>query len=201
MGPKDAQHLIAAELRKFDFRGSAGSYSLPLAPGVSGFLGATCTTGKGEPVTVWLVVGVRHDAVYTRGLVLGGYATSETNPTLAVAMKDLAVGKSVGEYCLTGSPDADQAELRRLVHDVTEYAIPFYSRFATIAGAIEALANGEVIGLQNSEVFVPVALLEQGESQEAVTRAIATLATMDTKRGTGRQYAVFAERVMKAVTQ
>jgi hypothetical protein len=112
MDKRHVQTLIAAELRRLGFQGAGGSYSLKLGKGVAGFLGATCTGRPGQPVSVWVVVGVRHEVVYGRGVSLGGYAESETNLTLAVAMEELASGNSIGEYRFTGTEESDQAELR-----------------------------------------------------------------------------------------
>jgi hypothetical protein len=201
MDVKQAKRMISAELRKHKFRGSNTVYSLPLSEGVSGFLGVTCTGRRGEPISVWIVVGVRHEAIHGRGVSLGAYPASDTNPTLVVPMRNLGAGDRIGEYQLTGSQDSDQAELRQIVHDVSKYATAFYSRFATIGGAMEAIATQEVKGLLNSECFVPVALLELGESREAVAHARAALAKMDARRGTGEQYAIFVERLVGVATQ
>ena len=196
MNAKSVQTMIAEALKGIGFQGSGGSYMVAVGTGVAGFLGVTCTKQHDGVVSAWIVIGIRHEAINARGAVLGCYADSNAQPSIAVAMKYLRSDESCGEYHFTGSKDSDQSEIERLLRDVSELAAAFYAEFSTIDKALTAISETRIRGLQNIEVFAPLAMLVKGRTADAVSMARTTLAGMDTRRGTGKQYATFVERLV-----
>lgn len=183
-------------LAQFGFRKRGAVLERPIVYSTSGFLGLTPRILDDGGVKVFVVAGVRHRAVYEKGVELGAYPESKTNPTLSVPLEYLRSDGQSGEYRFDGSAFGDAEETKRLVDDVGRWIIPFYEQLASPEQALQAIQRETFKTLHNVPSFVPVAQLLTGDSAGAIESAERFLASMDPKRGTGKVYRNFVDKLL-----
>jgi len=185
-------------LSKHGFRKRSSVLVRPLTDGNTGFLGLSPRILQDGTVAVFVVAGVRHSAIYERGVALGAYPASKTNPTLSVPLEYLDPARKAGEYQFDPSRTGDAKEIARLTGDVIRLVLPFYERLDSAERALEAIGQGTFETLHNVQAFVPIAMLQSGDPAGAVQSAKKLLASMDQSRGAGKQYKIFVDKIVKA---
>ena len=175
-----------------------GLFVRTLSQGNTGTLGLTTTLLRDGPVHVFAVAWVRHSEIYDRGVELGAYPESKTNGTLSVPLQYLDPAGEAGNYQLDRSGIGSEAEIARLREDVVRLALPFYERLSTPELALEEIRARSFRLLNNVPSFVPVAMLLSGDVVGALDSAKTFLASMDARRGSGRQYQQFVDKLAAA---
>jgi hypothetical protein len=198
----NAKRIVTAALEsalaKVGFVRRSGLLVRPLSEGNIGTLGLTTTLRRDGPVGVLAVIWVRHSDVYNKGAELGAYPESKTNGTLAVPLEYLDPAGEAGNYQLDRTGIGNDAEIARLTEHVVRLAFPFYERLSTPELALEEIRTRGFKVLHHVPSFVPVAMLLSGDVVGALESAKTFLASMDVRRGTGKQYQQFVDKLTAA---
>jgi hypothetical protein len=131
---------------------------------------------------------------------LGAYPESKTNGTLSVPLEYLDPAGEAGNYQLERSGIGSEAEIARLTENVVRLALPFYERLSTPELALEEIRARGFKVLHNVPSFVPVAMLLSGDVAGALESAKTFLASMDARRGIGKQYQQFVDKLTAATS-
>jgi hypothetical protein len=179
------------------FSKKKGLIQKQIAGGVVSRVGLNVKSFPDGTVRVLVLIGVRFDDIYEKGVALGAYPHSDGNLSLSSSLRYLVPSSDGCDYISTPIDEPSQL-VTRIITDIRLYGLPAVERLRSMECALSAAVTESGFVWQGVEQFVPLAYFLQARHAEALAAAEAFGMRLGT-RGEGKRYMEFILKLRQAM--